>query len=173
MLAALIAVCMIIIFIGFIIAEVAAYFWHRLFAHKSFITENLGIDIMILSHSFHHTKNLDHDASEDFVWIVLILCGLILGLSVVYEMRLLDWLDVRIIIILLLVTSIVFIINWYVHMAIHTPGHWLQNFSLIQDIKTIHYVHHKYPNKNYAILNFSDGIFGTYTSGGLPRIDDS
>lgn len=170
MLAAVIAVYLIVIFVAFILAEIAAYFWHRFFAHKSFVTDMLGIDIMIQSHRFHHQANLDHDASEDFVWIVLILSGFILGLGVVHYLGLLDWIDSRLLVILLLVTALVFILNWYVHLAIHTPGHWLQSYSLIKDIQTIHFVHHKHPRKNYAILNFSDTIFGTFSTGDFPTL---
>ena len=170
MIASTVAVYVVIIFLTFILAEIAAYFWHRFFAHKSIVTDTLGLDVMVQTHRFHHQAGLDHDASEDFVWIVLILSGLILGLGVVCQLGLLDWVDSRLIVILLVVTAVVFILNWYIHLAIHTPGHWLQSFSFIKDIQTIHFVHHKHPHKNYAILNFSDTIFGTFSMGEIPDL---
>lgn len=161
----LLFIYLLIAFYAFIIAEVAAYLWHRYLAHGSFISNNLPMEAVRESHRFHHSSNLRHDASEDFVWIVYGLSGMILILGIVYRTGYMDWMNKDILSVLLIVTSIAFILNWYIHLAVHTPNHWLQSLGYVQDVKTVHFVHHKNPYINYSIMNFTDTTFGTFGTG--------
>lgn len=156
---------MIVILIFFILAEITAYFWHRFLAHKSWISLNLTPDAIRESHRFHHISSLEHDASEDFIWIIFFLAGIILILGLVYMTGCLDWLNKGVLVAILITTALVFILNWYIHLIVHTPEHWLHNTSYIQDMKTIHFVHHDNPRANYSIMNFTDTLFGTFSSG--------
>lgn len=58
-----------------------------------------------------------------------------------------------------------FVWNWFIHMAYHQPGHWLEQFDWFNYDRQMHLIHHVDPKKNYGISShFSDWGFGTYES---------
>ena len=156
-----ITICIMIATITFVLSEMASYLWHRYFAHRSIFHSLFPAQGFLTSHKLHHESSLNHHADEDFVWIILILTIGILGIGVLFSIGLLPRINPIYIVVIFATVIVVFLLNWYVHKAIHTEGHWLQKFKIVRDLRDIHFVHHKNPRENYAILNFSDVIFGT------------
>lgn len=165
-------VYIVVIIIAILIAEIAAYLWHRYLAHKSFLSLNLPTETVRFSHQLHHTEDFTHDATEDFVWIIYGLIVLIVIFVLLHMMGFFNWVPPGIIIAIILANCFVFFLNWYIHMIIHTEDHWLHNTSFMQDLKTIHTVHHEKPRYNYSIVNFADTLFGTHGTGFPYRLVD-
>jgi hypothetical protein len=155
----------VVFFIVFFLAEITSYLWHRYLAHPSEISKRLPFDEIIKAHSLHHDGNLLHDASEDFIWIVygLILIVTIFGTLCRYGFF--SQIDGGILIVIVIAATAAFVVNWYFHLVVHTPDHWLQGWSYIKDLQTVHFVHHEDPSVNYSITDFSDTLFGTFGIG--------
>lgn len=157
-----ICIYVVIFFLVFFVAEVTSYVWHRYLAHPSKVNEILPLEEIVVAHRLHHDGDLSHDASEDFVWIVY---GLILVMVLFGGLCLagfFSYIPRGILITIILAAVVVFTLNWYLHLAVHDDNHWLQQWSFIKDLQTVHFVHHDNPNVNYSITDFSDTIFGTF-----------
>jgi sterol desaturase/sphingolipid hydroxylase (fatty acid hydroxylase superfamily) len=149
--------------------EIFAYLWHRYGAHADYIP---GIHD---THQIHHMigDNNDestlssHEADEDFIWILLMMISfeIIIGLCVVAGI-----IPGIIAIVTIAVCLVVFWWNWWIHKAYHQKDHWLNSYEWFKLEKERHYVHHKYPDKNYGIAtHFPDMLLGTWID---PSIND-
>ncbi len=135
-----------------LLSEFGAYLWHRYSAHTDLIP---GVGD---THHIHHTADLTHEAHEDFYWIIIIL--LLMGLFIIV---LKHYINIKYMLLIYGVVTIVFIWNWYIHSAYHIPNHWLNTYEWFRRDKHIHLQHHVNPDVNYGIAShFSDVIFGTY-----------
>lgn len=134
--------------------EVFAYIWHKYGAHDDYIP---GIHD---THRIHHMLGDTHEADEDFVWILLLMCMFELTLGVGVMLRIIP----GILALVTIITSLcVFWWNWWMHRAYHQPQHWLNNYEWFQLEKARHFVHHDNPEVNYGIAShFTDRVFGTY-----------
>lgn len=163
--AATVVMCyVLVVFFSFILAEVLSYLWHRYLAHRSWISNLLHLDAIRQSHRFHHTSSLEHNASEDFVWIVYGLILIVVLVGTLVRVGALDWFNRTALLCLFATSVFVFILNWYVHLSVHTDGHWLQSFDYIRDLKDIHFIHHRNPYSNYSIMNLMDTTFNTFST---------
>ena len=136
--------------------EVFAYLWHRYGAHDDYIP---GIHD---THKIHHMLDLDleHEADEDFVWILLIMIfiELIMGIAVMIGI-----VSGAFALVTIIVSLIVFWWNWWIHKAYHQSDHWLNSYKWFQQEKERHYVHHYDATKNYGIAShFSDKFMVTW-----------
>ena len=136
--------------------EIFAYIWHRYGAHSDYIP---GI---YDSHCIHHMSdlNLEHEADDDFVWILLIMitCEIIIGIAVIIE-----FISGILAIITIIVSLVVLWWNWWIHKAYHRSDHWLNSYEWFRKEKERHYIHHYYSNNNYGIAShFTDKIMGTW-----------
>lgn len=133
-------------------AEIFGYVWHRYGAHDDYIP---GIHT---THQIHHIS--EHDADEDFVWILFMMITLefILGLCVMTHI-----IPGVLALITIIVSLIVFWWNWWIHKAYHNPNHWLNSYTWFQREKYRHYIHHYNPQNNFGIAShFVDRIVGTW-----------
>lgn len=144
-----------IIVITIILAEIGGYFWHRLGAHTS------TIPIVRETHKIHHQHDLEgHEADEDFFWVFL----LTMAFSILLCIFVIFGLPMIIAVTVFTSAMVVFIWNWYVHAAYHTPGHWLENFDWFIKDRELHFQHHYDPTSNFAIAShFPDMLFGTFS----------
>jgi len=134
--------------------EVFAYFWHRYGAHTNYIP---GI---YDTHVIHHMSSLEHEADEDFVWILLlmIIFELIMGIGVMINL-----VPARLAIVTIIVSLCIFWWNWWIHSAYHNKDHWLNYYDWFITEKDRHYIHHRNPCKNYGIAShFTDRLMGTW-----------
>lgn len=161
---AVIWICLyvVIFFLVFFVAELTSYMWHRYLAHPSFVNRILPLEEIVTAHKLHHDGDLTHDASEDFVWIVYGLILVMVGLGVLCLLGFFRRFPPGVLITVILAAASVFILNWYLHLAVHETDHWLQKWSFVKDLQTVHFVHHDNPYVNYSITDFSDTIFGTF-----------
>ena len=54
---------------------------------------------------------------------------------------------------------------WHVflHRQYHVRGVWLERFEWFREKRRLHFVHHKRPRRNYAIVEYGwDRLFGTF-----------
>ena len=61
--------------------------------------------------------------------------------------------------------SLSFTIWWHVflHRQYHVRGVWLERFAWFREKRRLHFVHHKRPRRNYAIVEYVwDQLFGTF-----------
>jgi sterol desaturase/sphingolipid hydroxylase (fatty acid hydroxylase superfamily) len=140
--------------------EIFAYLWHRYAAHDDYIP---GIHE---THQIHHTANNEHEADEDFVWILLMMVfiELIMGIAVIIGI-----IPGAIALVTVIIALTVFWWNWWIHRAYHQSDHWLNSFEWFQIEKQRHYVHHDNPKLNYGIAShFTDKIMNTWKD---PSID--
>ena len=102
-----------------------------------------------------------HEADEDFVWILLLMCMFELTLGVGVMLRIIPGM----LALVTIITSLcVFWWNWWMHRAYHQHQHWLNTYEWFQLEKARHFVHHDNPEANYGIAShFTDSWFGTYT----------
>lgn len=153
--------CVLIAFFVFILAEFASYFWHRYMAHTTFFSI---LDDVVTAHRLHHQSTLDHDATEDFMWIVCSMVLVFLVFGLMYALVLYKYCNKYMILAGVISATASFFVNWYVHLSVHTKNHWMRG-KFIEDISNIHMVHHEIPRRNYSIINFTDTLFGTYSCG--------
>lgn len=151
-----ITVILVIVIIIIIVAELSAYLWHRYMSHHDVITS------VRRTHLEHHMANWLHEAHSDFGWIVIGLIIFIILLVMVYYLGLAPaW----ILLILASVSVVIAVWNWYIHVAYHQPGHWLERFDWFRYDRQMHLIHHVTPRKNYGIAShFSDWLLNTYES---------
>ncbi len=137
-----------------IIAEIGAYCWHRFVSHEDLITA------INQSHIKHHQADWLHEAHGDFVWIIVGLLVVLIILLILYKLSIIPlWLALFLFAILLAV----FVWNWYIHMAYHQPGHWLEQYEWFQNDRQLHLIHHVDPYKNYGIAShIGDWLMNTY-----------
>jgi sterol desaturase/sphingolipid hydroxylase (fatty acid hydroxylase superfamily) len=136
-------------------AEVFAYLWHRYGAHDNYIP---GIKN---THDIHHIMDHTHEANEDFIWILLLMILFELGLGIGVMIGIVNGV---LAIITIVIASIVFWWNWWIHRAYHQSDHWLNMYDWFKNEKNRHYIHHSQPNKNYGIAShFTDRVMGTWT----------
>lgn len=139
-----------------IFTEMFAYVWHRYIAH------NHNLSGVHDTHEIHHLIELEmgNESHEDFIWLLflIIIVELMLGVAVM-----LNIIPATIAIVTILVTTGVFLWNWWIHQAYHNDSHWLNNYEWFQREKKRHYIHHYNPRNNYGIAShFSDIIMGTW-----------
>lgn len=146
----------IVFILMFYVAEVGAYFWHRIGAHTEII-DNLGIKVK-KTHDIHHTV-IDDEAHADFIYVCFLLLFYLTFLLVIYYY---NYIDFTWLLILYLPVLLTLVWNWYVHSAYHIEDHWLNQYNWFQHDKRIHMLHHTNPYTNYGIAtHFSDEIFST------------
>ena len=128
--------------------------WHRYATHTDLLPP-VGD-----THDLHHKGDLHHQAHGDFVWVssVLMVLGLIIWIaySSGYISKCVAW--------TVIVSAIgLFTWEWYVHVAYHTPGHWLERFETFQRMRDSHFIHHEFPDKNFGIsTHLCDAVMGTH-----------
>jgi len=60
-------------------------------------------------------------------------------------------------------SSIVALVNTYLHDSFHVSGHWLKRFSWHLHLSSVHLIHHHNVKRNLGIYWFGlDRIFGTF-----------
>lgn len=136
--------------------EIFAYMWHRYAAHTDYIP---GLH---QTHQIHHSYSLDaeHEADEDFVWIMLLFILFELAAGVATMLKIIPG---PIAITTVAVAGVVFTWNWWIHRSYHQADHWLNNFQWFQTERARHFVHHSNPQANYGIAShFSDWVLGTW-----------
>lgn len=145
---------LIVIFIGMMfLAEVGAYFWHRL-AHV--------MPPIKQTHDIHH-RIIDDQAHQDFLYILGILIIYLITLSWLYYK---EKLSLKYLLVLYIPVLLVSIWNWYIHAAYHIENHWLNSYEWFKQDKRIHMQHHRNEATNYSIAShFSDIIFETFDYG--------
>ncbi len=139
------------------ISEIGGYLWHKWIAHTD------GIPGIRTSHRKHHLADLNHEADEDFFWVILLLIGLGIVLLIIYFKN-----YINILTLLIIYTPIVltFTWNWYIHSAYHQKNHWLESYNWFKNDRRIHFQHHIEPKVNYSIsTHFMDEIFDTFDYG--------
>lgn len=153
-----------IIIIVIIIAQISAYFWHRIGAHTDLVGSKIHE-----THKNHHEDTLDDKAHEDFYWAFIFLIGLYFLSAVLYQIKILN---LSMSILLPSLFFFIFVLNWYIHQSYHTENHWLNNFEWFRQNKALHYQHHYNPKNNYDIVmpSIIDRIFGTYQ---YPTLENS
>ena len=143
-----------IIFFGLlIISEFGAYVWHRWAAHTDILP------YVSETHDVHHEIKDDVDL-RDYLYICIIMIIFAIVLASLFTFNIISFGTY-----LLLYTPvlIVFVWNWYIHWAYHTPDHWLNNFEWFKNDKKIHFQHHINQNVNYGIAShYTDKLFGTF-----------
>ena len=138
-----------------IISEGGAYFWHRIGAHTDIVLPEIHE-----THKTHHDANLDHQANQDFYWVLLGLAGIYTLFVLMAMTRLIN---MAYAIIIPTIISLVFISTWYIHRAYHIEDHWLNNYEWFKRKKKLHFNHHYDPDVNYGILtHIFDKLCGTY-----------
>ena len=144
----------VLIFLTIIATEGFAYIWHRFIAHTDYI---LAIGE---THNIHHSANMQHEADEDFIWLLflMILSELAAGVSIMLAI-----LPETIVMIALATSILVLFWNWWIHRAYHVDKHWLNTYDWFRREKRRHYLHHYQTDKNYGIAShFLDRIMGTW-----------
>jgi len=141
-----------------IIAEIVAYFWHRLLSH------NHVIDIHTLIHDSHSLHHNDRDDASygDFSWIVILVCEAFIVLYLAYVVDIISGYAL-----LVVTAAMIFVVfyNWYIHKAYHTENHWLEYFEWFKHDRKEHMIHHVNHRQNYGVTTrLCDKIFGTYQS---------
>lgn len=136
--------------------EVFAYLWHKYAAHSDYIP---GIHD---THRIHHMidLNLEHEADEDFVWLLLLMIffEVIIGVAIMIGI-----IPGILALVTVIVSLIVFWWNWWIHKCYHQNNHWLNSYEWFKKERERHYVHHHHPDKNYGIAShFTDKIMGTW-----------
>lgn len=147
------------IIIIIIATEIFAYFWHRYGAHDDFIP---GIHD---THKIHHMINIKYmseinEVNEDFVWIlfIIIIFELIIAIGVMINI-----ISGFLALITIMTSLFVFLWNWWIHKAYHSPNHWLNSYEWFHKEKNRHYIHHINPHKNFGIAShFVDKIMDTW-----------
>ena len=135
-------------------AEIFGYIWHRYGAHEDYIP---GIHE---THKIHHISNLEHEADEDFVWILLMMTmlELVMGIGVMIGI-----IPGVLAIVTIVVSLVVFWWNWWIHRAYHQRDHWLNCYTWFRKERDRHYVHHYDTKKNYGIAShFTDKFMNTW-----------
>jgi len=143
----------IIIILG---TEVLAYLWHRYGSHSDYIP---GLHD---THRIHHMIN-SQNADDDFVWILLTIVSAEIALGILYLSNVFPILLCIFCIVGLIISTLVFYWNWWIHQAYHYPDHWLNIFDWFQSDKLRHFVHHYNPTHNYGIAShFTDKIMDSW-----------
>lgn len=128
--------------------------WHRVAAHTD-ILRPVGD-----THHQHHTAGIDHQAHEDFIWVLVVMIALGALLACGWNLGLCSG---NLAVTVMLTAVSVFVWEWYIHSAYHTSGHWLERFEWFQKDRLDHFVHHIFPDKNYGIsTHIFDVAMGTY-----------
>lgn len=127
------------------------------------------------AHSQHHTvlyDTEDHYLTDRYMappWYDLPFFyyapAALLTLAVVYF--LFPWFVVIILAIMLVVLGLA---NDYIHVAIHTKGHFLEKYAWFKTARKRHWQHHLDETTNYGIFTWeTDRLFGTFVEpGGTP-----
>ena len=143
----------ILFFIILIVSESAAYFWHR-FAHINIYNP------VRETHKIHHMAELDHEAHEDFIWIIVLLILYGISLYILYSK---SYINKNISLILYIPVLVVFVWNWYIHSAYHQKNHWLEKYTWFQNDRRLHFQHHINPKTNFSIAShYMDEILDTF-----------
>ena len=158
----------VLFWIAYVIAliigiEIFAYIWHRYGAHADYIP---GIhDTHHIHHIIGHNDELkhllsDHEADEDFIWILLMmtLFEVIIGIGVIVGI-----IPSVLAVLTIIVCLAVFWWNWWIHKAYHQKDHWLNSYEWFILERERHYIHHDQPDKNYGIAtHFTDRFLNTW-----------
>lgn len=138
------------------VAELAGYLWHRYCAHN-----DLTLTSLRKSHQHHHRSELDDDGIDDFIWLLFFY--FIFAISIVM-LTVMGYVPVNFGFILIFTVLAVYILNLYLHSAYHQKDHPLNQYNWFKELKATHFLHHKYPDKNYGISNgLFDRLFSSYT----------
>ena len=137
-------------------SEIAAYFWHRIFAHTDTIT------LVKEMHDVHHNV-IDDQAHGDFIYV----CGLLVAyFCFLLTLYFYYYINVYMLLTLYIPAVCVFVYNYLIHAAYHIENHWLNNYEWFRQDKRIHFAHHDNPECNYGIAtHYSDIIFDTFDYG--------
>jgi len=132
--------------------EIFTYFWHRFGAHDDYVP---GI---------HSTHRIHHEAGDedqgDFFWTLSAIACLNLFLYICVVVKIFSF-GFALLTSILSFSLLTF--SYYIHASYHNEDCWLNNYSWFIEQKRLHFLHHKYPNKNYGIVtHFVDGIMGTF-----------
>lgn len=134
-----------------ICAEYFGYIWHKYAAHSSML------EAVKNTHKIHHMAEIDAD--EDFVWLLMLLILLEIGLGILVMLNIFPG---SMAIITVIVSLLVFSWNWWIHKAYHEENHWLNQYEWFRYDKALHMMHHRYPHTNYSISShFFDKLLGT------------
>lgn len=142
----------------FIFNELIIYVYHRVISH----TDMVG-NLLHETHKLHHDDVIDEPEhlSQDFVAVFvlyLIASGLLLTIVNNSDLKLTTALF------MILIFGILIFLDYYHHVVIHSPNHWLMKYDYFKNARALHLEHHKSPNVNYSfgLTHIPDKLFGTY-----------
>lgn len=158
-----VALYAILTLVAFVVGDCMAYYWHRWVSHDGRLASTVGMQVIRESHIRHH-GGLSEDATEDFVWVVLLMCVVLFSLGSLTTVVPLGSLR-GYVVTAVVVAVVVVTLNWYLHMVVHSPEHPLQQVEWVRDLTTIHRVHHRRPDANFSVLNIADPLHGTWSAG--------
>lgn len=134
--------------------EIFTYIYHRFGTHEDYIPAIRS------THRIHHEADDTHKAEGDFFWLLFMLAyfNLFLYLCVITKIISFGF---------GLLTGVLsfslLLFSYYIHRSYHDEDCWLNNYEWFVEQKRLHFLHHKYPNKNYGITtHFVDSIMGTH-----------